>query len=130
MLEIICASSLTLSIRLCQSPRVLDLPTTKQVLPEKVTEQNIVPKPVYLANGKPHDSKYRRAADRELDELRGDRNYRDRDYDRYRRDRDYDRGRIYREPQRRQREVEIEYDDDRDRYFNRRNWRDYWRRRR
>ncbi|MEM7592916.1 MAG: hypothetical protein AAF383_15605 [Cyanobacteria bacterium P01_A01_bin.83] len=130
MLEIICASSLTLSIRLCQSPGAMYLPTTNHVLSENITEQNIISKPVYLANGKPHDSKYRRAADRELDELRGDRDYRDRDYDRYRRDRDYNRGRTYREPQRREREINIEYDDDRDRYDNSRSLWDYLRRRR
>lgn len=130
MLEIICASSLTLSIRFCQSPGAIDLPTTNQVLLENITAQKISQQPVYLANGKPHDSKYRRAADRELDELRGDRDYRDRDYNRDYRDRDYDRGRVYREPQRRQREVEIEYDDDRDHDNYLRNWRDYWRRKR
>ena len=128
MLDII-ASSLTLSIRLCQSPGSIDLPITNQVLLENVTEQNIISQPVYLAKGKPHDSKYRRAADQELEELRGDRDRYDRDYDYDRRGDDYERGRIYREPQERQREIEIEYDDDRERYDYPRNWREYLRKR-
>ncbi|MEM8673480.1 MAG: hypothetical protein AAGF83_06360 [Cyanobacteria bacterium P01_G01_bin.67] len=126
MLEIICASSLSLSINACQNPELIDLARINQVQTASVMLQKIT-QPEYLAKGKPHESKYRRQAERELDELRGDRDYRDRDSDRYRDRYDRDRDRIYREPNRRGREVE--YDNDRDRYYTPRTWRDYLRRR-
>ncbi|MEM7760016.1 MAG: hypothetical protein AAF298_18105 [Cyanobacteria bacterium P01_A01_bin.40] len=132
MLELICAGSLALSIGICQNPETIDFGRINLVSTTSISQQNELPQTEYLAKGKPHESKYRREADRELDELRGDRDRYDRNSDRYRsrddynRDR-YNRDRIYREPHRRGREVE--YDDDRDRYYIPRNWRDYLRRR-
>ena len=130
MLELICAGSLALSIGTCRNSTTIDLIAINQVPTVNIVQQNTPLQLEYLAKGKPHKSKYRRAADRELDELRGDRDRYDRDSDRYRSRDDYDRyerDRIYREPRRRSRDVE--YDDERDRYYIPRSWRDYWRRR-
>lgn len=125
MLEIICAGSLALSISICQNTESIDLTRINQVETPSITQENIIQETEYLVKGKPHQSRYRREADREIHELRhrgrDDRNYRDRYYrepDRYRRGREHDddyRGRVYREPHRHRRE--IEYDQERDRYY-------------
>ena len=128
MLEIICAGSLAFAISICQNTESIDLTRINQVETPSIIQQT-----EYLAKGKPHQSKYRREADREIDELRhqgrDDRNYRDRYY-RHGREIEYDdddRGRVYREPYRHERE--IEYDQERDRYYVPQNSRNrYWRR--
>lgn len=131
MLEIICAGSLFLSINVSPNLESINLPTINQTT-STVFRQNLTHQPEYLAKGKPHKSKYRREADREINELRhrgrGDREYRDRYY---RNREEYDdnyRGRIYREPDRRRQEVQ--YDREQDRYYiPRRSRQRYFRRR-
>lgn len=125
MLELICAGSLALSVGACRNSATIDLTAINQVPTVNIIQQNAPLQPEYLAKGKPHKSRYRRAADRELDQLRGDRDRYDRDWDRYRSRDDYDRDRTYREPRRSR---DVEYDHERDRYYTPRNWRDYWRR--
>ena len=132
MLEIICAGSLAFAMSICQNTESIDLTKINQVETPSIIQQT-----EYLAKGKPHQSRYRREADREIDELRhqgrDDRNYRDRYYrepHRQGRGREHDddyRGRVYREPYRQERE--IEYDQKRDRYYVPQGSRNrYWRR--
>lgn len=120
MLEIICTASLALSISTCQNHQSIDLAQINQVETPDIIQANIVQKQEYLAKGKPHESRYRREADREIDELRhhdrNERNYRDR----YRHSGEYrdqyrHRRRIHRDPHLQGRE--IDYDDEQDRYY-------------
>ncbi len=125
MLEIICAGSLAFSISICQNTESIDVTRINKAETSSIIKQNITQEPEYLVKGKRHESRYRREADREIDELRHqDRDNRDdrdryhREPDQYQRGREYGddyRGRIYREPHRRGQE--IEYDQDHDRYY-------------
>lgn len=119
MLEIICTASLALSISTCQNHKSIDLAHINQVETSNIIQANVAQQQEYLAKGKPHESRYRREADREIDELRhhsrDEGNYRER----YRnsgeyRD-NYRRRRIHRDPHLQGRE--IDYDDEQDRYY-------------
>ena len=119
MLEIICTASLALSISTCHNHKSIDFTQISQVETPDIIQANIVPKPEYLAKGKHHDSRYRREADREIDELRHHRRDRQNYRERYRnsgeyRD-NYRRRRIHRDPHLQGREVD--YDDEQDRYY-------------
>lgn len=129
MLEIICTASLALSMSVCQNTEIINLTKINTIETPSMIEVNITDSQEYLAKGKPYKSRYRQEADREIHELRHDRRDdrdRHRGSSRYRHieeHHDRDRGRIYRDPDRRGREIDYDHDHQeryyQDRYYRR-----------
>lgn len=132
MLEIICTASLALSMGVCQNTEIIDLTQINSLETPSIIQGNIIDQPEYLAKGKPYKSRYRREADRQIDELRHhgrDDRDRHRNSTRYRQREEYhDRDRIYRDPDRHRREIDYDHEQhnlhyppryNRDRYYRR-----------
>lgn len=124
MLEIICASSLSLLIQVCPNTKSIDLALTEKVGISNLIQENIVLDREYLAKGRAYKSDYRREVDRQRErhEIRNrDRDHRDRNYrDRVNRDRNY------RDAERRRREDE-DVEERRERYYRPERYNRYYR---
>ena len=135
MLEIICASSLSLLIQVCPNTKSIDLALTEKVGISNLIPENIALDGEYLAKGRAYESDYRREADRQREryELRNrdrdhrNRDHRDRNYrDRVNRDR-VNRNRNYRDADRRRREDEYVEQRRRERYYRPERYNRYYR---
>jgi len=129
MLEIICASSLALSVNVNSCPKLVEESSVKQIGTSQVLLSDADPNHVFLAKGRPSESRYREEADRyqqdyernheEVDrvETRDGRIYRDADSYRRQSNERYEgsrNNRIYRDTNYDRQEIEYEPERNRD----------------